>query len=172
MKHILFLDLDGTIIEPASGEKFPVFIGDMVFKKDVLNAIKNFVVNNKTKYLFIITNQGGIEKGYIRERFFIRKIEFIITCLKDYLKNDSLTIKYQYCKSEIVNHQYRKPNTGMLKYLLREFISNSNLLDKSCMLMVGDASGLEGQFADSDKKTAENFGIEYIDISDFINRFK
>ena len=35
--------------------------------------------------------------------------------------------------------------------------------------MIGDASGKEGQFSDSDKKTAENFGIDYMDVEDFIN---
>ena len=34
--------------------------------------------------------------------------------------------------------------------------------------MIGDASGKEGQFSDSDKKTAENFGIDYLDVEDFI----
>ena len=32
-----------------------------------------------------------------------------------------------------------------------------------------DASGKEGQFSDSDKKTAENFGIDYMDVNDFVN---
>lgn len=35
--------------------------------------------------------------------------------------------------------------------------------------MIGDASGKEGSFSDSDKKTAENFGIDYMDVQDFIN---
>ena len=35
--------------------------------------------------------------------------------------------------------------------------------------MIGDASGKEGQFSDSDKKTAENFGIDYMDVEDFVN---
>ena len=35
--------------------------------------------------------------------------------------------------------------------------------------MIGDASGKEGQFSDSDKKTAENFGIDYVDVDDFVN---
>lgn len=33
---------------------------------------------------------------------------------------------------------------------------------------VGDASGKEGQFSDIDKKTAENFGIDYLDVEDFV----
>jgi hypothetical protein len=40
---------------------------------------------------------------------------------------------------------------------------------KSETLMIGDASGKEGQFSDSDKKCAENFGIDYMDINDFLN---
>ena len=34
--------------------------------------------------------------------------------------------------------------------------------------MIGEASGKEGDFSDSDKQCAENFGIEYIDIEDFL----
>ena len=37
------------------------------------------------------------------------------------------------------------------------------------MVMIGDASGREGEFSDSDKKTAESFGIDYIDVNDFVN---
>lgn len=39
-------------------------------------------------------------------------------------------------------------------------------------LMIGDASGKEGQFSDSDKKTAENFGCEYMDVDDFVDKYK
>lgn len=40
------------------------------------------------------------------------------------------------------------------------------------ILMIGDASGKEGQFSDSDKKTAENFGCEYMDVDDFVDKYK
>lgn len=39
------------------------------------------------------------------------------------------------------------------------------------ILMIGDASGKEGQFSDSDKKTAENFGCEYMDVNDFVYKY-
>ena len=35
--------------------------------------------------------------------------------------------------------------------------------------MIGDASGKPNQFSDSDKKTAENFGCDYMDVEDFVN---
>lgn len=37
--------------------------------------------------------------------------------------------------------------------------------------MIGDASGKEGQLSDSDKKTAENFGCEYMDVDDFADKY-
>ena len=36
-------------------------------------------------------------------------------------------------------------------------------------IMIGDASGKEGQFSDSDLRTAENFGIDYMDVNDFVS---
>ena len=57
----------------------------------------------------------------------------------------------------------------MLEYLTELYFGDDfhNIKQKS--LMIGDASGKEGQFSDSDKKTAENFGIDYMDVNDFIN---
>lgn len=37
--------------------------------------------------------------------------------------------------------------------------------------MIGDASGKEGQLSDSDKNTAENFGCEYMDVDDFVDKY-
>ncbi len=34
--------------------------------------------------------------------------------------------------------------------------------------MIGDASGKPNQFSSSDKDTAVNFGIDYIDVEDFV----
>ena len=34
--------------------------------------------------------------------------------------------------------------------------------------MIGDASGLPGQFSDTDLQTARNAGIKYADVNDFI----
>ena len=53
----------------------------------------------------------------------------------------------------------------MLEILLKDFGEHS----KSQMIMIGDASGKLGDFSDSDKKCAENFGIDYLDVEDFLN---
>ena len=61
----------------------------------------------------------------------------------------------------------------MLEYMLAVYSSvdyYDNIDDlKSKSLMIGDESGKEEQFSDSDKKTAENFGIDYMDVEDFLN---
>ena len=68
------------------------------------------------------------------------------------------------------DNKYRKPNIGMLESLFRKHLQSKTPLpqisNEDC-LMIGDASGKEGQLSDSDKKTAENFGIDYIDVEDF-----
>lgn len=64
------------------------------------------------------------------------------------------------------------PNTGMLHSLLEKYIGDDFDYIKQKSLMIGDASGKNGQFSDSDKKTAENFGIAYMNVNDFVTNWK
>ena len=73
-----------------------------------------------------------------------------------------------YCETNNKSDLYRKPNTKMLEMLLDEYVDYDFDYVKPDSLMIGDASGKAGQFSDSDKKTAENFGIDYMDVNDFI----
>lgn len=85
----------------------------------------------------------------------------------DYCNIDT---RFKYCGSNDRSNPMRKPNTGMLEELFDNYKTwkDCSLEVEDC-LMIGDASGLEGQFSDSDKKTAENFGIDYMDVSEFVN---
>ena len=157
---VLFCDLDGTLIETISGKTFPKGIWDMKFKFDVLDAIKKLT----PEYLFIVTNQGGIEKGFVNEDIFINKINYISKCIKEYCNIP--VVDFYYCISNDSNNYRRKPHVGMLFQAIKNVHFPAT---KDDMLMIGDASGLEGQFSDSDKKTAENFGIYYIDVNKFVN---
>lgn len=162
-KKVLFADLDGTLIETATGKTFPLGIWDMKFKFDVLDAIKKYNFEG----LIIVTNQGGIEKGLVNEKHFVKaKMAYVTKSLEEYLR---IPVKFVYCASNDKDCGHRKPNTGMLEDAYWKFIINEWKMNikKSDMLMIGDASGKPGQFSDSDKKTAENYGIDYMDIEDF-----
>lgn len=157
---VLFCDLDGTLIETISGKTFPEGIWDMKFKFDVLDAIKKL----NPKYIAIITNQGGIEKGFVNKIGFISKITFITDAITEYCKCDC---HFNYCISNNKDNFRRKPNTRMLEEFYHDYYGSLDF-NKKDALMIGDASGLKGQFSDTDKKTAENFGIDYLDVNEFI----
>lgn len=158
---ILFSDLDGTLIETISGETFPNGIWDMKLRFEVLDAIKKL----HPQYVFIVSNQGGIEKGFVNQIHFNHKLDYICSSIKEYCDChcDSL-----YCVANESNPN-RKPNVGMLLYFTERYFDELRDYVKSSSLMIGDASGKEGQFSDIDKKTAENFGIDYMDVDDFVN---
>lgn len=89
---VLFCDMDGTLIETASGETFPKGIWDMKFKFDVLDAIKNL---NPEK-IFIVTNQGGIEKGLVLQLSIYVKCKYVNDSIMDYCGIDT---RFMYCES-------------------------------------------------------------------------
>ena len=159
---ILFSDLDGTLIETISGETFPKGIWDMKLRLDVLDAIKKL----NPDYIFIVSNQGGIESGFVDAHNFRVKSEYITRAIREYCGCECYAM---YCDTNNESDPYRKPNTKMLKTLLEDYVGYDFECFKHEILMIGDASGKEGQFSDGDKKNAENFGIDYMDVDDFVN---
>ena len=160
--NVIFSDLDGTLIKTISGETFPKGIWDMQIRFDVLDKIKEI----KPTYLLIVSNQGGIEKGFISQSHFSIKLDYICASIREYCNCPCYAM---YCETNDKSDPYRKPNVGMLERLLERFVGDDFDYIKSVSLMIGDASGKEGQFSDSDKKTAENFSIDYMDVEDFVN---
>lgn len=158
---LIFCDLDGTLIETVSGRTFPKGIWDCKPRIDVWDALKK--CNPET--IVIVTNQGGVEKGFVRKRSCDAKIEYINCCLGDYT---GAAVFNQVCYSNDPDNINRKPNTGMLRSAIIKQYGHGSNYDKYDCLMIGDASGLPGQFSDSDKKTAENFGCDYMDVNEFV----
>lgn len=161
-KKVIFCDLDGTLIETISGEPFPKGIWDMRIKLDVLDAIKKL----NPEYVLIVSNQGGIENGFVDAQKFSIKLFYIVESINEYCGCECYAM---YCDTNNKSDPHRKPNTKMLETLLDDFVGDDFNFIKQKSLMIGDASGKEGQFSDSDKKTAENFGIDYMDVNDFVN---
>lgn len=146
---VLFTDLDGTLIMPIKGTDFPIGCWDIQFKFDTLDAIKKY----NPDLVVIITNQGGIEMGYVNEKFFKNKLQWVTSCIAEYCNCDCL---YEYCSTCDVYNKRRKPNSGMIeKYL------NKNE-DKNCKyLMIGDRH--------EDELCADNAHIDFLYVENFIN---
>ena len=161
-KKVMFCDLDGTLIETISGDTFPKGIWDMKLRFDVLDAIKKL----NPEYVLIVSNQGGIESGFVDAKKFNTKLVYIVKAIGEYCGCECCAM---YCDTNNKSDPYRKPNTKMLETLLEDYVGDDIEYIKQKSLMIGDASGKEGQFSDIDKKTAENFCIDYMDVSDFVN---
>jgi DNA 3'-phosphatase len=182
-KRILFFDLDDTLIKTASGKKFPEDVTDFRIRKEVLDQISKIFhkYTNYLKFICIVTNQGGIPK-YMSAREFQAKIQAISRFIEMYICTPDIVFNTA-CASNDPEDIMRKPNTGMLEKSVYDvfgyerfdhsYLYTREQFDKDYgkenMVMIGDASGKPGDFSDSDKKTAENFCIEYMDIEDFIN---
>ena len=82
------------------------------------------------------------------------------------MSEDGCHIKW--CASLDKSNPRRKPNTGMLKEFFDMLGKHAS---KEKCLMIGDASGKPGDFNDSDKQTAINFGIDYLDVEDFVKMY-
>ncbi len=160
---VLFADLDGTLITTVSGKTFPEDCTDFRIRKEVLDKINSM---EGLRYVVIVTNQGGIPE-HVSRHDFESKIHCIAQFMDAYLYDPE--VYWDYCYSMDKEHPCRKPNTGMLQEFLDVMdIRNKEKLVKDNILMIGDASGKTGQFSDSDKKCAENFGIDYMDVEDFV----
>lgn len=156
---LIFCDLDDTLIQTISGETFPRGVYDMKIKFNVLDAIHE-KLQMESSVLGIVTNQGGIESGKVDRKAFANKMNYVISAIHEYL---DCRVTASVCPTN-KSSSYRKPNTGMLNQIAVQLCVNN----KADCIMIGDASGYEGQFSNSDKKTAENYRIDYIDVGDLL----
>ena len=145
-KRILLFDFDGTLIETASGNTFATDLTDMRIKMDVVN------IEAKIEYVLRSVHDLAVKRG-IRGVLYEKRL----------------------CYSNDEQNPMRKPNTGMIDDILMKckdtVMRGMNFSQlKGCSLMVGDASGLPGQFSDSDKVCAENAGIDYMDVITFVGK--
>lgn len=159
-QKVLICDLDGTLIETKSGKTFPENECDWKFKDGIQCAISRY----NPMYIFIISNQGGIEKGYVDESKFIDKMQTIVAQIRTW---GNYIVAYNYCKSNDPKHPYRKPNDGMIHDFKHNYADGYDFHNRYA-LMIGDASGKDDQFSDSDLQCAINAGIRYCDVDDFI----
>lgn len=163
-KKVIFIDLDGTLINTKSGATFPKGIWDMNLNMDVLDQLKKL----KPLAIMIATNQGGISLGIVDQRMFEHKLLYVLASVQEYVGHFTFCAA-RYCPSNDQNDPMRKPSAGMLTTMAEEFgLQLGREITTDECIMIGDASGGTGQFSDTDKLVAERFGCDYMDVKDFV----
>ena len=143
----VFLDRDGVI---NLDKEYVYKISDFEWVEDSKEAIK--YIKNKGFFVFVVTNQSGISRGYYDEKD-VEKLHAYIN--SELLKIDALVDDFFYSPfhPNIKNDKYekfkdlRKPNIGMLEIAVKKW----PVIIKDSFL-IGDK--------DSDIECANNFGIE------------
>jgi len=165
-KDIIFIDLDGTLIKTLSGGPFAKCIIDCTPIFKTWNELKEWADTKNSGYVFIVSNQGGIENGKASKvEYMTAKFDYIKAALSEYI-NEQIVVDYMFCPSNDKSNQWRKPNTGMLESFVQKY--NLTNIEKSKMLMIGDACPKvinPLSFSSSDYDTAINFNIDYLDVT-------
>ena len=133
-KPALFLDRDGVINKDTGyvfrKEKF-------IWRKNIINFIKNY--NKKNFYVFVVTNQSGVGRGYYSEKDVNNLHDWMIKQIRSYGANiDKVYFAPYYKNSNFKKYRLqknmRKPQIGTFLKAQKEFSLNL----KKCY-MIGDS---------------------------------
>lgn len=156
-----FLDRDGVLIEEGNYLSSP---SGVVIFSETIQALK--ILRENGFKVIVITNQGGVAKGYYKEKS-ISEVHKEIDCqlIKFGLKVD----KYYYCphhpegtvKKYSITCKCRKPSPGLIFDAVKDFdidISKSFLIgDKISDIEAAQKAGCEGILVRT------GHGLEYIE---------
>lgn len=158
-KQISFLDFDGTVRETIA-DPTPNNLNDRrpPITKEEVKLIPS--VKEKLKewdedgwQIIGVSNQSGVEKGYITEEEVEEVAAHTMDLLGLYFPFYFAPFKRKGTEKQL---KFRKPNIGMAE----EAIQDWGEMDEKNSFMVGDYI--------SDKEFADNLGIRYVDIKDFL----
>ncbi len=133
MNKALFLDRDGTINKYG---EYIYKIEDFIFIDGAIDFIKFY--NDRGYYVFVVSNQAGIARGYYNESDVSKLHKWVDIELKKYGAHID---EWVYCPhhptagigNRRIDCNCRKPKTGMVDYLCNKYN-----IDKAQSLLVGD----------------------------------
>jgi len=147
-KPSIFFDRDGVLNHDYG---YVHTYSKFKWKKNVLKTLK--YLNEKNYYIFIITNQAGIGRGYYSENQFYelhKKLKIFLSKKKIYI--DEVVFCPHHPTKGIgkykKNCQCRKPNNLLIKNILKKWP-----VDKKKSVMIGDNY--------SDKRCAEKSNLKF-----------
>ena len=147
-KPALFLDRDGVINKNLS---YVYKKNNFIWRRNIFKYIKKY--NDKNYYVFVITNQSGIGRGYYKEKDVKKLHTWMINKIRKKGGNiDAVYFSPYYKNSKEkkfrMGKKMRKPNIGMILSAKNDFS-----IDLKKSLLIGDS--------ESDKLAAIKSGIRY-----------
>ncbi|MER2169584.1 MAG: HAD family hydrolase [Psychrobacillus psychrodurans] len=147
MKRAVFLDRDGVINEVLSNRvKFVNKPRDLYFLPGVPEAIKK--LNTVFDYIFVVTNQGGVGLGYMKEQQLMQIHDHMAEALK---KKGAVIHEVVYCPHKPKDGcSCRKPNSKLIEDLARKYdvtLAESYMVgDTDTDIIAGKKAGTKGVF--------------------------
>ncbi|MFF5994472.1 HAD family hydrolase [Lysinibacillus sp. KU-BSD001] len=169
MKKAIFLDRDGVINEVLTDRvKFVNKPEDLYFLPGVPEAIKK--LNKYFDYVFVVTNQGGVGLGFMKESQLQEIHQFMIFQLK---KQGAIIDEAVYCPHKPrANCECRKPKSKLIIDLAQKYevdVSRSYMVgDTDTDIIAGKNAGTKGVFLGKSDPLADAVFPSLIDAVDWI----
>ena len=169
MKKAVFLDRDGVINEVLTKRvKFVNKPRDLYLLPGVPEAIKK--LNDHFDYIFVVTNQGGVGLGYMKEKQLIQIHDFMTAELK---KKGAIINEVVYCPHKPKEGcACRKPNSKLIEDLAHKYdvdLSKSYMVgDTDTDIMAGKKAGTKGVFLGKRDPLADAVFPDLLSAADWI----
>lgn len=169
MKKAVFLDRDGVINEVLTERvKFVNKTKDLYFLPGVPEAIKK--LNAYFDYIFVVTNQGGVGLGFMKEKQLIQIHDFMTVELK---KRGAVINEVVYCPHKPKEGcACRKPNSKLIEDLADKYdidLAKSYMVgDTDTDIMAGKRAGTKGVFLGKSDPLADAVFPDLLSATDWI----
>jgi bifunctional polynucleotide phosphatase/kinase len=140
-------DLDGTLINTKSGNKFPKTSKDWQWLPGVMDRLRELVRTDANALIVIVSNQKVSSTNEEKKKLVQNKIKDVFKTLVAELHDDARVCVYASTDAD----KYRKPSTGIFEDRIYSMARPG-----SEIIYVGDAAGRKQDFSDSDRKFAYN----------------